>query len=147
MAKRFHLLMPLFAFSHSGSLVTWTDLSWPYRWGLYKRWRKCHSSVDISCKAHGVLDLCACSNHTDRECHACWTTQPDSFFVVHNMSVHFVLILWPEILMLNHILIAVTSPCSAHALAQACPTMSCIPLVYFQGWVYYWEMTILGGLW
>ena len=25
-------------------------------------------SVDTSCKAHGVLDPCACSNHTDR-CH------------------------------------------------------------------------------
>jgi len=31
--------------------------------------------------------------------------------------------------MLSHILIMVTAPCSAHALAQARPTMSYIPLV------------------
>jgi len=58
--------MPLFAFSHSGSLVTCT-YPWPYPWGLlvwrsqtrglYKRRRKCRLSVDTSCKAHGVLDL------------------------------------------------------------------------------------------
>jgi len=33
----------------------------------HKRLRECHLSVDTSCKAaHGVLALCACSNHTDR---------------------------------------------------------------------------------
>ena len=32
----------------------------------YKRQRECHLSVDTSCKAHGVLDQYACSNHTDR---------------------------------------------------------------------------------
>jgi len=33
----------------------------------HKRLRECHLSVDTSCKAHGVLALCACSNHTDRD--------------------------------------------------------------------------------
>jgi len=28
--------------------------------------RECHLSVDTSCKAHGVLGPCACSNRTDR---------------------------------------------------------------------------------
>ena len=45
-----------------------------------------------------------------------------SFFVVH-MSVHFVSYTVAWDFMLRHILITVTSPCSAHALAQARPTM------------------------
>ena len=46
-------------------------LQWLHRWAC---WREYHLSVDTSCKAHGVLDLCACSNHTDRAWHACWTS-------------------------------------------------------------------------
>jgi len=46
-------------------------LQWPHRWACR---RECNLSVDTSCKAHGVLDPCACSNHTDRAWHACWTS-------------------------------------------------------------------------
>jgi len=28
----------------------------------------------VPCKAHGMLDQCACSNHTDCTRHACWTS-------------------------------------------------------------------------
>jgi len=55
------------------SLVTWTNLSdghMAYRWAC--QW-ECHPGVDTSCKAHGLLDPCACSNNTDRAWHACWT--------------------------------------------------------------------------
>ena len=38
-------------------------LQWPHRWACQ---RECNLSVDTSCKAHGVLDSCACSNCTDR---------------------------------------------------------------------------------
>ena len=31
----------------------------------HRRWRECYLCVDTSCKAYGVLDPCACSNHTD----------------------------------------------------------------------------------
>jgi len=47
------------------------SLQWPHWWACR---RECHLSVDTSCKAHGVLDPCACSNHTDRAWHACWTS-------------------------------------------------------------------------
>jgi len=40
---------------------------WPHRWACQ---RECNLSVDTFCKAHGVLDPCACSNHTERAWHA-----------------------------------------------------------------------------
>ena len=57
------------------------------------------------------------------------------FFVVHNMSVHFVSYTVAWDFMFSHILMMVTSPCSAYALAQARPTMSYIPLVYLNSQV------------
>jgi len=59
------------AHSQWKSLVTYRPLQWPH-W-----WAECNLSVDTSCKAHSVLDLCACSNRTDRAWHACWTSYPD----------------------------------------------------------------------
>ena len=44
-------------------------LEWPHR-------RACNHSVDTSCKAHGVLDPCACSNRTDWAWHAWKRLQP-----------------------------------------------------------------------
>ena len=38
---------------------------WPHRWACGIKDGECHLSVDTSWKAHGVLDLCACSNHRD----------------------------------------------------------------------------------
>jgi len=49
------------------SLFTWTDLSNDQAMACHKRLRECHLSVDTYCKAHGVLALCACSNHTDHD--------------------------------------------------------------------------------
>jgi len=47
------------------SLVTCPPMATSMRAiACHRRWRECHLSVDTSCKAHGVLDLCACSNHT-----------------------------------------------------------------------------------
>jgi len=46
-------------------------LQWPHRWACRQ---ECNLSVDTSCKAHGVLDPCACSNRTAWAWHACWTS-------------------------------------------------------------------------
>ena len=46
---------------------------------------------------YGVLDPCACSNHTVRSWHACWTSYPDPISVLC-MSVDLFHILWPEVL-------------------------------------------------
>jgi len=47
-------------------------LQWPHRWAC-RRDQECNLGVDTPCKAHGLLDPCACSNRTDRTWHACWT--------------------------------------------------------------------------
>ena len=59
------------AHSQWKSLDTMTDLSNGH---INEHVGENHLSVDTSCKAHGVLDPCACSNHTDRAGHACWTS-------------------------------------------------------------------------
>jgi len=46
-------------------------LQWPHWWACQQ---ECNLSVCTSCKAHGVLDPCACSTHTDQAWHACWTS-------------------------------------------------------------------------
>ena len=52
------------AHSQWKSLITWTNLS--NNGHIDKLVGECNLSVDTSCKAHGVLDPCTCSNHTDR---------------------------------------------------------------------------------
>jgi len=71
MAKRFHLSMPLFALPLTVEVTHHMDrplisMATSMRAiAFHKRWRECHFSVDRSCKARGVLDLRACSNHID----------------------------------------------------------------------------------
>ena len=116
------------------SLVTWTDLSNVHIDEGYKRWRECHLSVDTSYKAHGMLALCACSNHTHQAWHACWTMS-DPLSVLC-MSIDFVsdriiycgLRFYAQSQTDNSYVHA-TAPCSAHALTQARPTTPYIPLV------------------
>jgi len=77
MAKRFHLSMPLFALPLTVEVTHHMDrplisMATSMRAiAFHKRWRECHFSVDRSCKARGVLDLRACSNHIDWVWHAC----------------------------------------------------------------------------
>ena len=85
-------------------------LQWPHRWVCRQ---ECNLSVDTSCKAHGVLDPCACSNRTERAWHACWTIasltiRPDPPSVLQLcISVDFVSYTVAWGFMLSHILITV----------------------------------------
>ena len=114
------------------SLVTWTNLSSGHMRAIacHKRWQECNLSVDMSCKAHGVLDPCACSSHTPG-----MTCQLDHawpvFCIVHVCRFCFIycgLRFYAQSHSDNGHVHA-TAPCFAHALTQARPTMSCIPLV------------------
>ena len=70
-------------------------LQWPHQWGLLHVIKdgECASTVHTtSCRAHGVVDHCACSNHTDRAWLACWT-------ILVPVSVDFIWChLWSEVL-------------------------------------------------
>ena len=117
-----------FALSHSSFGPTSLMAILTRAIACHKRWWECYLSVDASCKTHGVLTPCACSNHTDRAWHACWTSWPAPISVLC-MSVDFVSYTVAWGFMLSHILITAshvhaTAPCSARALAQAPPTMA-----------------------
>jgi len=71
----------------------------------HRRRREFNLSVDTSCKAHGMLDPCAYSNHTHRAWHACWA-MPDPLSVLC-MSIDFVSCTVTWGFMLSHILISV----------------------------------------
>ena len=104
----------------------------------HKRLRECHLSVDTSYKAHGVLDrVQAATIQTGHDMHMpaglaiAWPT----FCVVHVCRfcfIYFGLRFYAQ----SHSdssHVHATAPCSVHALAQARPTMSYIPLVLFIG--------------
>jgi len=104
----------------------------------HKRLQECHLRVDTSYKAHGVLDrVQAATIQTGHDMHMpaglaiAWPT----FCVVHVCRfcfIYFGLRFYAQ----SHSdsdHVHATAPCSVHALAQARPTMSYIPLVLFIG--------------